>query len=83
MMCTADGAAPLRKVGHEIGNNPFARLDRRLVGGIGAGRSLRRPAEERHRAFDRQVEPDLSCAQRRILNVQQRSTWITHYPQPI
>ena len=61
------GAAPLGEVGHEIGDDTFARLDRRFVGRITASRSLRRPAEERHCAFDRQVEPDLRRAQRRIL----------------
>jgi hypothetical protein len=62
MMCTT--VAP---VAHEIGDIAFARLDRRLIGGIAAGRSLRRPAEERHRPFDRQVEPNLRRTQYRLL----------------
>ena len=56
------GPAAAAEVGEEIGDRPFARVDRRLVGRVGGHRPAGRPGEESGRAGDVQIDSKLRRA---------------------
>ena len=56
------GPAAAAEVGEEIGDRPFARVDRRLVGRVGGQRPAGRPGEEGGGAGDIQIDTKLRRA---------------------